>query len=306
VLTPPVPWRLRSPLLTSRVDVTRRSFLATLGGGLTAASLACASTLHPGAVGSRRVHRLGLQLYSLRDDAKRDLERTLADIAAAGYQDVELLGSFANFGMPPARLRAVLDRNGLRAPSTHVAGMALDDIDRQLDEAQVLGHQYVVVASLPIAGKPTLDDYRRWADRLNEGGRRARARGIWIGFHNHAGDFTLIDGAVPYDLLAERTDPSVVRLQLDTGNLASAGRDPLGYLQRFGSRYWSFHIKDVPRLGAPTDTDLGKGVLDFRRILASIDDLDRKLLFVEQETYPTGTPLESVRRDFTYLSSLEF
>jgi sugar phosphate isomerase/epimerase len=284
-------------------EIDRRTFLATLG--LTTASLACARAMNPPAAGTRRLRRVGLQLYSLRDDAKRDLERTLGDIKAAGYDDVELLGSFGNFGMPPARLRAVLDRDGLRAPSTHVSGTALDDLDRQLDDAQTLGHQYIVVASLPIRGTPTLDDYRHWSDRLNEAGRRARSRNVWIGFHNHANDFTPIDGVAPYDLLVERTDPSVVRLQLDTGNLAMAGRDPMDYLRRFGSRYWSFHIKDVPRLGATEDTELGKGVLDFRRLLASIDDLDRKLVFVEQESYP-GTPLESVRRDYTYISTLEF
>jgi sugar phosphate isomerase/epimerase len=283
--------------------ITRRNFLAALGLGAT--SLACAPAVRANALPSRRLRRVGLQLYSLRDDAKRDLERTLADIAAAGYNDVELLGSMGNFGMPPARLRTVLDRVGLRAPSTHVGGAVVDDLDRQLDDAQTLGHEYLIVASLPIAGRPTLDDYRRWADRLNDAGRRARARNVWIGFHNHAGDFARIDGAVPYDLLAERTEPSLVRLQLDTGNLAMAGLDPLDYMKRFGPRYWSFHIKDVPRLGADHDVDLGTGVIDFRRLLASIDDIDQKLLFVEQESYP-GTPLDSIRRDHTYISALRF
>ena len=291
--------------MTASTRIDRRTFLATLG--LSAAAVACASALRPvGAAGGRRLKRIGLQLYSLRDDARRDVERTLADIAAAGYDDVELLGSFNNFGVAPARLRTILDRLGLRAPSTHVGGSALDDLDRQLDDARTLGHEYVVVASLPIRGTPTLDDYRRWADRLNDAGRRARTRDVWIGFHNHAGDFTLVDGAVPYDLLVERTDPSVVRMQLDTGNLAMAGRDPLDYIRRFGARYWSFHVKDVPRLGATNDTELGKGVLDFRRLLASIADVDHKLMFVEQETYPFGTPLESVRHDYAYISALEF
>lgn len=290
--------------MSSNRAIDRRTFLATIGAG--AAALACAPAAAPPSPGMRRLQRVGLQLYSLRDDARRDLERTLADIAAAGYRDVELLGSMDNFGMAPARLRTVLDRVGLRAPSTHVSGTALDTLDRQLEDARILGHEYLIVASLPIRGTPTLDDYRHWADRLNESGRRARERGVWIGFHNHANDFTVVDGVVPYDLLVERTDPAVVRLQLDTGNLAMAGRDPLDYLARFGPRYWSFHVKDVPRLGAPEDTDLGRGTLDFRRILASIGDIDRKLLFVEQETYPTGTPLESVRRDYAWLSALAF
>jgi sugar phosphate isomerase/epimerase len=283
----------------------RRTFLATLGLAAAAGQLGCAATARPFSSRRRRLRRVGVQLYSLRDDARRNLERTLVDIAAIGYRDVEMLGSFNNFGMPPARVREILDRNGLRAPSTHVGGNALDDLDRQLEDAQTLGHQYIIVASLPISGRPTLDDYRRWADRLNEAGQRTLRRGIRIGFHNHAGDLAPIDGAVPYDLLVERTDPSLVRLQLDTGNLAMAGRDPLEYIKRYGARYWLFHIKDVPKLGATTDTELGKGVIDFRRLLASIDDIDDKLLFVEQETYP-GTPLESVRRDYAYISTLEF
>jgi sugar phosphate isomerase/epimerase len=283
----------------------RRTFLTSLALVAAAPQLACAPRAANVPGTSRRLRRVGIQLYTLRDDAQRDLERTLGDIAQAGYKDVELLGSMNNFGMDPARLRAILDRNGLRAPSTHVGGSALDDLDRQVDVAKTLGHDYLIVASLPTGDNPTLDDYRRWSDRLNDAGRRSLPTGVRIGFHNHAGDFKMIDGVVPYDLLVDRTDPALVRLQLDTGNLAMAGRDPLDYVRRFGSRYWLFHIKDVPRLGATTDTELGKGIIDFRRLFASIDHIDDKLLFVEQETYP-GAPLDSVRRDYAYISTLEF
>jgi sugar phosphate isomerase/epimerase len=77
------------------------------------------------------------------------------------------------------------------------------------------------------------------------------------------------------------------------------------YMKRYGDRYWLFHIKDAPQIGAKTDTELGKGVIDFRRLLASIDRIDEKFLYVEQETYP-GAPLDSARRDFAYLSHLQF
>jgi sugar phosphate isomerase/epimerase len=285
------------------LTMDRRAFLSNAGLAIVATQIGCAGAR--AGSGTRRLRSVGVQLYSLRDDARQDLERTLANIAAIGYRDVELLGSMDNFGMPPARLREVLDKNGLRAPSTHVSGNALDDLDRQLDIAQTLGHRYIVVASLPIQGPRTLDDYRRWSDRLNEGGRRSQGRGIYVGFHNHANDHTPIDGVVPYDLLVDRTDPALVRLQLDTGNAAMAGRDPLEYMRRNGDRYWLFHIKDVPRLGAKNDTELGTGVVDFRRLLASIDRIDDKFLFVEQESYP-GAPIESVRRDYAYISTLDF
>jgi sugar phosphate isomerase/epimerase len=275
----------------------RRTFLTALGAGTLAA--------HIGPVPARRLNRVGIQLYSLRDDARRELERTIANIAAIGYKDIELLGSMNNFGMPPTRLRAVLDQNGLTAPSTHVSGNALADLDRQLDDALTLGHQYLTVASLPIDGPRTVDDYRRWADRLNEAGKRARERNVWIAFHNHANDLASVGGVVLYDVLLEATDPRVVRMQLDTGNAAMAGANPQDYMTRFGSRYWSFHIKDVPKPGASHDTELGTGAIDFVRLLASIERIDEKHLFVEQETYP-GAPLDSMRRDYEYISKLDF
>ena len=283
----------------------RRKFLATLALAAAASPLACTPKPGSTAAAPRRLRRVGIQLYTLRDDAGRDLERTLGDIAQAGYNDVELLGSMNNFGMPPERVRAILDRVGLRAPSTHVSGEAFDDLDRQIDVAKILGHEYLVLAGLPTSDTSSLDGYRRWADRLNEAGRHALPSGIRIGFHDEPVDFKAIDGAVPYDVLAERTDPAFVRLQFDTGNLAMAGGDPVDFLKRFGARCWLFHIKDVPSLGAANDTELGKGIIDFPRLLASIDRIDEKFLFVEQETYP-GAPLDSARRNYAYISTLEF
>src|SRR5881394_1313353 len=285
--------------------MNRRNFLATLGLVAAAPQLACAPRTVSLTPGSRRLRRVGIQLYTLRDDARRDLEGTLVNIAQTGYKDVELLASMNNFGMPPARLRAILDRNGLRAPSTHVEANVVDDLERQIDIAKILGHQYLIVASLPDAEHLGLDGYRRWADRFNEAGARALRSGMRLGFHDEAWDFRPINGAIPYDVFVERTDPSVVWLQLDTGNMAIGGKDPLEYMKRYGNRYWLFHIKDAPALGADHDVELGKGVIDFKRLLASIDHIDDKVLYVEQESYP-GAPLDSVRRDYAYLSTLEF
>jgi len=281
----------------------RREFLTSVGIAVGAAQLGCVPRRT--ATASRRLGSVGIQLYSLRDDAKKDLERTLASIAAAGYKYIELLSSFNNFGMPSPQLRQVLDRNGLRATSTHTGGDALDNLNRLLEEAHTLGQQYIVVASLPIQGERKLDDYRRWSDRLNEAGQRALRDGIHIGFHNHAADHTPIDGTRPYDVLVERTEPEYVRLQLDTGNAAMAGIDPIELLHRHSRRFWLFHIKDVPKLGPTDDTELGKGIINFRRLLGDIDRIEEKQLFVEQETYP-GTPLESVQRDYAYISALQF
>jgi sugar phosphate isomerase/epimerase len=283
----------------------RRDFVSTLGAALLAPAAACAA--RTGGTSGRRLKRVGLQLYSLRDAGRANLDRTLADIAAAGYDDVEMLMSNGNFGASPAQARAMLDRHGLKAPSTHMnaASLAPAALDRTLDEAATMGHRYLFLAGLPRDATTSLDGFRSWGDRLNEAGAVARRRDVWIGFHNHGSDFVAFDGKIGYDALIDRTDPAVVRMQLDVGNVAMGGHDPIAYMDRYGDRYWSFHIKDVPSMRSTQDAELGKGILDLRGVLTRVKNVDEKLVYVEQESYP-GAPIDSIRRDFTYLSTLEF
>lgn len=277
----------------------RRSFVhsltATVAGASVARNLTSART---------RLDRIGLELYSVRDAMRRDPERTLAAVRAIGYTDVELLWSMGNFGRTPQQVRATLDHEGLRAPSAHISpAVILVGWQRSLDMAKMLGHEYLIVPSLTVDTQRSLDDWREWADRFNAAGAVARRAGIWLAFHNEPDHMNPIDGTVPYDVFVERTDPSVVRLQLDVGNMAQGGGDPFAYLARYRNRYWSFHIKDVVA-DHSHDTELGKGVLDVRRLLAAIPDLQHKPLYVEQEG--AADQLASAGADYRYLSTLEF
>lgn len=248
--------------------------------------------------------RIGLELYSVRDAMRRDPERTLAAVRAMGYDDVELLWTFGNFGRTPAQVRAALEREGLRAPSAHVSSAILFvGWDRSLDIAHRLGHEYLIVPSFTPDTARSLDDWRDWADRFNTAGAAARRAGIWLAFHNEPDHVNPIDGTVPYDLFVARTDPSVVRHQLDVGNMVMGGGDPFAYLQRYRDRYWSFHLKDVLP-DRSRDTELGSGTVDFRKLLAAIPDLDRKPCYVEQEE--AKDPLVSAQRNGAFLRTLEF
>jgi sugar phosphate isomerase/epimerase len=277
----------------------RRSFVHSLTTTLAGASLA-----RRHAPTSTRLDRIGLELYSVRDAMRRDPERTLAAVRAMGYTDVELLWSFGNFGRTPQQVRASLDHEGLRAPSAHISpAVILVGWERSLEMAKMLGHEYLIVPSLTVDTQSSLDDWREWADRFNAAGAVARRAGIWLAFHNEPDHMKPLDGVVPYDVFVERTDPSVVRLQLDVGNMALGGGDPFHYLGLHRARYWSFHIKDVVA-DRTRDTELGKGVLDLRRFLAAIPEIQRKPIYVEQEGAPDQ--LASAGRDYKYLSSLEF
>ena len=247
--------------------------------------------------------RIGLELYSVRQAMRADPEATLAAIGAMGYQEVELLWSFGNFGRTTAQVRASLASAGLRAPTAHISPSLLSaDWEASLATARVLGHEYLIVPSLPEESSKTLDGWREWADRFNRAGERARSAGVWLAFHNEPGHQRPIDGVIPYDLFLERTDPSLVRLQLDVGNMTMGGSDPLAYLTRHKERYWGFHLKDVVADGSH-DTELGQGTVKLGELVAAITDRAEKPCFVEQEG--SADPMASAQRNFTYLKALK-
>jgi sugar phosphate isomerase/epimerase len=277
----------------------RRTFIQTMGAAA-AASLAPPMRLHA----SAHLERVGLELYSVRHEMMKDPDKTLAAVRAAGYNDVELLWSFQNFGRSTDQVIAALKQNGLRAPSAH---MSPEDIiigwERRLEVAKQIGHQYLIVPSFSGETSQSLDDWREWADHFNTAGAAARKAGIWLAFHNEPDHMKVIDGKVPYDVFVERLDPSAVRLQLDVGNMVMGGGDPMQYLARWKDRYWSFHLKDVVP-DKSSDTDLGKGTFDFKKFLAAVPDLNQKPCYVEQEG--PADELVAARNNYSFLHGLEF
>ena len=276
----------------------RRDFVRALGASTTLAPLRVP------VMARVRLGRIGLELYSVRDAMRRDPEDTMAQVRQMGYADVELLWSFNNFGRTTRQVRDSLKMLGLRAPSAHLAPETLlTDWQRSLDAANELGHQYLIVPSLPSDTNNSLDRWRTWADNFNRAGEAARKSGIWLAFHNEPNHHQPIDGQIPYDVFVQATDPKAVRLQLDVGNMLLGGGDPHAYLTVHRDRYWSFHLKDVTA-DHRHDAELGTGVFDFRKFLATVPDLGRKPCYVEQESSPD--PMASARRNCGYLKELRF
>src|SRR2546430_17229771 len=113
----------------------RRRFLQMLGGVAVAAGLPRLPKVR-----GARIERVGLQLYTVRHEMEKDVEGTIARVAASGYREVEFAGYFKK---TPADVRAMLDRNGLTAPSAHISAGGPDAWHEALDAAHVIGHQYV-------------------------------------------------------------------------------------------------------------------------------------------------------------------
>ena len=281
-----------------RCLMKRRTFVQSVGAA--GASLA----LPRRGFVAASLDRIGLELYSVRNAMRLDPDRTLAAVRAIGYTDVELLWSLQNFNRTPQQVRAALDHEGLRAPSAHIAPESiLNGWERSLDDARLLGHEYLIVPSLPDETQQSLDAWRTWADRFNVAGKVARSAGVWLAFHNEPDHMKRLDGAIPYDVFVERLDPAVVRLQLDVGNMAMGGGDPMRYLERYRDRYWSFHLKDVVA-DRSRDTELGTGAFDFKRFLAAVPNIAHKPCYVEQEA--PKDELASARANFSFLRTLVY
>ena len=283
----------------------RRSFLAALGTGALGAGAMLASRAawaSGAAANAGRLDRIGLELYAVRKAMKENPEKTLAAIRAIGYTDVELLWSFKNFDRSPQQVKATLKAEGLTATSAHMAPETiLSEWSESLRTAKLLGHQYLVVPSLPNETKRSIDAWKIWAERFNVAGEEARRAGIWLALHNEPDHQRKVEGEFPLEVFLKRTEPKFVRFQLDVGNMLMGGGDPLDFLNRYKDRIGSFHLKNVVA-DRTKDTELGNGTFDLRAFLAAVPDLAKKPCFVEQEG--AADELASAKANFEYLRGL--
>jgi len=160
---------------------TRRTFLATIG--VAALGIASRNAEAAGAVLAprRKLKKVGLQLYTVRDMMKADLPGTLHKVAAIGYKEVEFAGYF---GRTPAQIRELLHKNGLTSPSTHIPLDVLEkDSVRAFADAKAVGHQWVTVPFLPEERRKTAEDWKGIAALLNQLAPQAKAAGLRLAYH---------------------------------------------------------------------------------------------------------------------------
>ncbi len=287
--------------------MNRREWLQLIGAAIPGmASLGAPSARAASPIAARsageKLDRIGVQLYTVREGMAQDFEGTLAQVAEIGYREVEFAGYF---NRTPKAVRAALDAAGLAAPSAHIAYENLGaQWTRTLDDAQVVGHRYLVVPWIPEENRKTLDDYRRVGEVFSRAGDAARKAGVQFAYHNHNYEFQSMEGRVPYDVLIEASDPKLVQLELDLYWLMSAAGDPLAYFARWPGRFPLVHVKDMdgtPRHGM---VDVGSGVIDFKRIFARRAEAGIRHFFVEHDN--PASPFDSIRASYTYLRQLEF
>jgi sugar phosphate isomerase/epimerase len=260
--------------------INRREFIvsSTAAIGYAATHSFAGSTARP----------LGVQLYTVRDQAEKDLPGTLAAIRKIGYDEVETYWNV--YSHPAGELKRMVQDHGLRVPSGH---FDYEGLEGKLDYAATLGLSYVVCPMLPKTMWTSLDGFKQAADQLNKWGEQVKNRGMRFGFHNHNYEFHSFGDTSGFDVLMSHTDPKLVCLEMDCYWITQAGEDPVKMFSRLGTRIKLLHLKDrkpgfpatqVLNKEAEHMTPVGTGTLNWKQILATAKSNGVEHLFVEQDS----------------------
>ncbi|GAB4529980.1 MAG: sugar phosphate isomerase/epimerase [Anaerolineae bacterium] len=246
--------------------------------------------------GAWREMKPGLQLYSVRDEADKDLPGVLEAIAQMGYRGVEFAGFL---GYDPRDLRRYLDSLGLAAIGTHTHFIEIEQSARQvIQDHHTLGATYCTV---PYFKADTVDAWREFADRLNQWGDRFKEAGLRLGYHNHHFEFEPLEDTTPFDILRQVCHPDLVHLELDVAWAQKGGHNPATLIASLGAQSPLIHIKDLSGTGG--DVNLGEGVVDMAAVLKAADQAGVVWGIVERDSAPPPT-LESAKINLEVLRGL--
>lgn len=271
---------------------TRRELLQWLAAGVAGSTLMPALVQAArGDAADRRIENIGLQLYTVRSALAKDLEGTIAAVAAAGIRELEFAGYY---GKSPAWWTEVLNKYALTAPATHEALPAADSgWSAIFDRAKGMGHRIVIVPFVGTDYRGTRANWMRLAERLNTGAEQAKAVGLQFAYHNHDFEFSPVEGTTGYEILTAQTDASLVKLELDMYWAVKAGRDPLQLMTAHAGRVICCHVKDASAAPERTMMDVGAGTIDFKTLLAKGRAMGLKHWFIEHDQ--PADPLASIR-----------
>ena len=228
---------------------------------------------------------VALQLWSVREEMKRDFAATVAEVAAIGYDGVELAG-YGNLDAKGAK--AALDVAGLKVAGMHVSYPALSgDPTSVISDALLFGTRNVACSWWPPAHFVSAVACERIGELLNKVGETLRPFGIRFGFHNHDHEFRIFDGRPALEWILGASEPRNLFSEVDVFWAHHAGYSPARFIRDHGARIPLIHLKDAK--------ELGKGPVNFEEIFAATDSVGAAEWFiVEQEEY-SHVPLKSVR-----------
>ena len=303
-------------------NISRRGFLKT---GSMALASAAFLTDSASVLTMKKRKIVGIQLYSVREDMKRDPLSTLKRVAEMGYKFVEHANYVDRkfYGYAAKDFKKVLDDLGLKMLSGHtVMGKQHWDAAKNdftdawkftVEDAATVGQKYVVSPWLDADLRKTADDLKRYMDVFNKSGALCQKSGMKFGYHNHHFEFAEKFGdQTVFDIILQNTDPKLVAQQLDIGNMFNGGAKAQDILTKYTGRFELMHVKD--EIEAPAGSRekyesavLGTGIINVKEVI----DLGKKMgntvhFIIEQESYQGKQPLDSIKEDLAVMKKWNY
>ena len=262
-------------------------------------------------MGQNFKERVGLQLYSLREQFAGDVPKTLDQVRDFGIKYVE---THSTYGLTPEKFRAELDSRGLKAVSGHFSyERCRDQIEEVAREAKILGLQYAGCAWIPHKDPFDEKTCREAIMVFNRAGEALAKHGLKFFYHTHGYEFLPYGKGTFFDLMMAETKPQFVRYEMDVFWIVHPGHDPVKLLEKYGSRFELMHVKDMKR-GTPTglftghadvtsNVALGTGVIDWTAIFRAGEKAGVKWYFIEDES---PASVQQIPQSLSYLEKLKF
>jgi len=270
----------------------------------------------------KKLIRLGLQLYTVRDAMHTDPAGTLKKLADAGYHHLEHAGyGYRKFyGYTVKEIKKILDDNALLMISGHVTllqkhwdaakGDFTDEWKYAVEDAAAVGQKYIISPGLDDDLKKDENAFKSFMEVFNKCGQLCKRSGLQFGYHNHDFEFTTLFGEKRlYDVMLENTDPALVAQQLDIGNMYPTGAMPIDYINKYPGRFELMHVKDQLKKpdGKYENTLLGKGILPLKDILKAARKTGGTSQFIiEQEEYKGMDPVACSKLDLQAMEKWKY
>jgi sugar phosphate isomerase/epimerase len=248
---------------------------------------------------------IGCQTWPVREMIAKDFLGTVKQLAAAGFQSIELCSpvgytdsGFAGLAKySGAELRKILADAGVTCVSSHFGIKELrENQAARIAWAKDVGLTQMIVPSLDGPAKPTMDDVKRAADEYNKMGELSAQAGIQQGLHNEDFEISMVNGRRTYDVLLGLLDPKLVKFQFQVSTI-SRGYDAAEYFTKYPGRFFSMHVQGW---SAQTKkiAPVGQDSLDWKKIFTAAKTAGVKNYFVEMN-------LDMMKASVPYLRALQ-
>ena len=307
--------------MQSRRKFISQASLAAIG------AMAISPSLKAAILSGKPLPGYGLQLFTLFSSFDEDVPGNLKKIADIGYKEIESAfsrkGGF--YGMTAKEFAKQVKDAGMHWRAHHVLGAPFrmpkgatppvgadgkplviptmktltDNYQELVDAAAEGGIDYLVCANIPIS---TSDEIKKGVEIFDKTAAACKKAGIEFAYHNHATEFDTVEGIQPFEYILSHTDKNMVKMELDLGWVAKAKQDPVELFKKHPGRFPLWHLKDFSA-DFNTITEVGAGVVDFKKVFDNAEISGMKYFFLEQEEY-TNNAMESIQYDYDYLMKL--